>query len=153
MADEELGKEIWFASEADERRVGSSNESPAQFKGDKTKELGIFAIGLGVIIALLSIFAAVVLQPSGATVSVSRLAVVLSPSLVFVLAGIAVLLIRSSLSVDVARWVVTLAFLGQALLTMNLFNWAFSIVCVCLVWRTANQAIEQLNGNRQAVEQ
>ena len=145
MANEEFGSEIWMHPEPAENRVVASDRSPI---GDKTRELGVFAIGLGIIIASLLSFA-LFLMPTliripATDLSPPKLAVTFAPSLFLVLAGIYVLLSRTTLSVDVAASIVTIAFVGQSLLTMNPLAWIFSAVCLYLIWRTARQAKQQL---------
>jgi hypothetical protein len=146
MANEEFGNEIWMRSEGTKPSVASDAARAAV--GDKTTELGVFAIGLGIIVASLLSFA-LFLMPTliripATDFSLPTLAVTFAPSLSLVLAGIHVLLSRTTLSVDLAASIVTIAFVGQSLLTMNPFTWIFAAVCLYLIWRTARQAKQQL---------
>jgi hypothetical protein len=150
MSNDEFDGDVWMRTEGSEKRAARDAEKAAKDAlRDKTKELGVFTIGLGIIVAALFTFAAFVLPSPSGQISPSRFAVVLAPSLVFVLTGLYVLLIRTELSVDLARWIVTIAFAGQALLSFHLVNLIFSAVCLYLVWRTAGQAIQQLGERRR----
>jgi hypothetical protein len=145
MANEEVGHEIRMRTEAAEKQVVASDRTPM---GGKTRELGVFAIGLGIIIASLHsfvlFFMPTLFRFPAADLSPPNLAFTFAPSLFLVLAGIYVLLSRTPLSVDVAASIVTIAFVGQSLLTMNPLAWIFSAVCLYLIWRTARQAKKQL---------
>jgi hypothetical protein len=155
MTGEIFGDEIWMRPEAEKKRVVASEKAVRQVTGDKTKELGVFTIGLGIINAALFIAASVILQSPGADLSkfVTFAVVVLTPSLILVLTGAYVLFGRTKLSVNLAKSIVTLAFFGQALLIWNPINWLFSARCLYLVWRTAGQATQQLNRSRQITKQ
>jgi hypothetical protein len=132
-------RDVWMQPEGD----NSVKFISAPPTGDKTKELGVFTIGLGIIVAsVLILFFLVVPTPSQS--SPFRGAVAFAPSLSFVLAGIYVLFSRTTLSVDVAASIVTIGFVGQALLIPHPVVWIFSAVCLYLIWRTAGQAKQQL---------
>jgi len=148
MVNQEFGDEIWMRSEPPEKRI----VAPA--KGDKSKELGVFCIGLGVILAALMIYAAM-LGPSPAINNpppIGLVVLTLIPSLVLMGAGVFVYFDRSKWSVKLASAIVTLAFVGQALLSWNVINWIFSAVCLYLVWRTAEQASQQLDRRSRITE-
>jgi hypothetical protein len=89
MADEEIGDEIWTRSEPAEKRVVASDRPALR---DKTKELGVFTTGLGIIIAAILILIA---MTSLATFQPLKFSILLTPSLLLVVAGICVLVSRS----------------------------------------------------------
>jgi hypothetical protein len=92
MADEEIGDEIWTRSEPAEKRVVASDRPALR---DKTKELGVFTTGLGIIIAAILILIA---MTSLATFQPLKFSILLTPSLLLVVAGICVLVSRSERS-------------------------------------------------------
>jgi hypothetical protein len=136
---DDWGNDVWMRPERD----NSAKAVRAPPTGDKTRDLGVFAIGLGIISASLLIFV-LFFMPPAPDLSPPKLAVAFSPSLFLVLVGIYVLLSRTTLSVDLAAVIVTIGFVAQALLVMSLVWWIFSAVCVYAIWRTAGQAKQQL---------
>lgn len=122
-------------------------------EGDKTKELGVFSIGLGIIVAFVVILFYLVV-PRISHFSPFRVALAFAPSLSFVLAGMYALFSRTTLSVDVAATIVTIGFVAEALLIPHPVGWIFSAVCLYLIWRTARQAKKQLTSDvgREAAE-
>jgi hypothetical protein len=150
MTDEQLGDDVWMRREGDKQRAAekAAKKAARDALRDMTTELGVFVIGLGIIIAALMIFAAMIFQSPGADFSPSGLAVLLTPSLVMVIAGTCVLLSRTKLSVRLATWIVALAFVVQSILSMNPINWILSAACLFLIWRTAGGAIRQIEDRR-----
>lgn len=119
---------------------------------DKTRELGVFTIGIGIIFGALTVYVAMISQSPSGNATAFAVVVGLIPSSIFVLAGIYLLVIRSKMSVKFTKWIVTLAFVADALLSLNPIKWVVSAACLYLVWKTAGQAIEQLNRGGEVAE-
>jgi hypothetical protein len=153
MPDAEFDDEIWMRVDDPSQRAWAAEKARIDAMRNMTMELGVFSVGLGIVIAALLIFGVMISQSPRGDISPLGLAILLVPSLLLVLAGTHVLVMRSKLSVKLAKWIVALAFVGQALCTWNPINWIFSAVCLYLVWRTANRAIQQLDRSNPITQQ
>ncbi len=112
---------------------------------DKTRELGVFTIGIGLIFAALTAYVVITSQEPRQTVVAVALIVGMIPSAILILAGLCALVLRTPLAVRLTAGVVTLAFIADAILNLNPIRLIVSAACLYLVWRTAGQAIAQLN--------
>jgi hypothetical protein len=112
---------------------------------DKRRELGVFTIGIAIIFGGLAVYVAMISDGRGQQAPLA-IAILLIPSLVLVLAGICVLVMRSALAVRMTAVIVTLTFLADAVMSLNPIKWLVSAACLYLVWKTARQAIAQLQG-------
>jgi hypothetical protein len=141
-ATDELGKD-------ESRRVAKRNaRPPARVAGrgflarDGRRRTGIIATLLRILA-----FAFVIVLPFPDEAFSLRFAVLFAPSLILVVAGLYALLSGTSLSVQLATCIVTLAVVAQALFSMDPLWMILSVGCVYLVWRTARQAKQQLRSN------
>jgi hypothetical protein len=116
---------------------------------DKTKELAVFTIGLGIIGALLMV--CVILVGSQSVVQeghVFRMVVMFLPAMMFISAGAFVLALPSKMTIAIAVAVITVALVVQAILSFNPINWIISFGIAYLVWKTARQATSQIDHRR-----
>jgi hypothetical protein len=117
---------------------------------NKSKELGIFTIGLGLIGALLTTYVVMALAgPAPASPmhdgAAFRLAILMIPSIVFIASGIVVLAFPSRTTIKMVVALLTLALIADALLSFNPIKCLISFGVICLVWKTARQALSQLS--------
>jgi uncharacterized membrane protein len=111
---------------------------------NKSKELGVFTIGLGMIGALLTLYVVLAMSGPAQEGAILRLAILMIPSLVFVFAGIWVLAFPCRTTIRVVVGLLIVALIADALFSFNPIKCLISFGVACLVWKTARQAMEQL---------
>jgi hypothetical protein len=111
---------------------------------NKTKELGVFTIGLGMIGAVLTTYLVAISPEPTQNGAALRLAILMIPSMVFIFAGIWVLAFPCRTTIRVAVGLLTIALIFDALFSFNPVKCVISFGIGYLVWKTARQAMEQL---------
>ena len=118
---------------------------------DKTKELAVFTNGLGIIGALLTLCVILVASQSAVQEGrVFRMVLMFVPSMMFISAGAFVLAFPSRMTIGIAVAVITVALVGQGILSFNPINWIISFAIAYLVWKTARQAMSQIDHRQYA---
>jgi hypothetical protein len=113
---------------------------------NKTLELAVFTIGLGLIASALIIYTQMISPYQGSLLPIVIASV---PGSILILAGLCLFFVRRKVAVQVVAWIVTVAFVADALLTLNPIKWIISAFCLYLIWRTAGQAIRQIEARGQ----
>ena len=118
-----------------------SEELPVTPRG-KIKELSIFTIGLGVILAVLTSWLSYAMQPvTGQGRSALTLLVPLGISMLFIILGVLTRCIGTPLIVKITMATVTVGFGLDLLLGFNVIKAIIVCVIIGLVFKTGRQAL------------
>ena len=140
------------ASETPNPWTASSSSEEKQPRS-KVSELGIFAVGLGILTIVLPIYV-VAMSFDPRPIPPEAFVLMSLPGAAMVLMGSLLLAVRNAAFVHLTAWVVTLAFVADFLLSfrINPIKFVISGGCVWLVWKTTLQALEELDDIAARVE-
>ena len=109
----------------------------------KVSELGVFAIGIGLIAIGLIIYGELMGRPADRLPWEDLAVFCIAPGIV-ILAGIVTLTARCLLAVRVSLWVLTIAFVMDALLVNNPLKMVITALVLFLIWKTGFEAVDEV---------
>ena len=108
----------------------------------KVQELGIFATGIGVLLAALTLWLNYAVQPDpGRERSLGVIAIALGFGAVYVVLGVLTLLLKSRVIIQLTISIVVLGLLLDLLIGFNVIKAIISGLVICLVIKTGRQAL------------
>ena len=129
---------------------GVSKYAPRKTQG-KVRELGIFTIGIGVIIAVVTLWLTFALQPtSGEQGSPLLVVVPLVSSGVYVLLGFLVRKLRTSGTIILTLVLVAAGFVIDLAIGANIVKGTIDAVIILLVTKTGRAAIKEVAAEHDA---
>lgn len=118
----------------------------------KISDLGVFAMGFGVLFAALTLYLRFMLADSRNGASSRPLFVVLAPVAVLFVSGLLTYTLRNAATIVFTMIAVTLLFAGDALLSLHPIKLVVAAGCIGLVVSTGFQALKEVRSSSSPAE-
>ena len=112
----------------------------------KVKELGIFTVGIGILLAILTLWLSLMLQPApGQPRSAALVAVPVAISVIYIVLGALTLRFKSRAIIQVTIGLVVLGFLLDLLIGFNVVKAVISGLIIALIVKTGREALDEVS--------
>ena len=113
----------------------------------KVSELGVFAMGVGVLVIAMTLYVQYMLAERRSDASAKSLLFVLTPFVVLFIAGLLTVIVRNAATIVFTMIAVTLSFGADALLSGGPIKLAFAAGCIWLTISTGLKALKEIQSS------